>query len=235
MTKEEALRDFFNTVLKGESKTYNDHNWYSTSGLRGYIQGSGNSPYSLLKKPLSEYTLGEIKQFQSRSRDSVGQLWATGRYQIIPSTLKGIQSKLGLSDSAKYDRATQDKMAYGLIVERKPINDYIKGSVPDTTTTRQNAALHMAMIWSSIGVPYAVNGKQTNQSYYPKDKASVDTAAVQAKLQQLRGSMLSRGIDLAKENPKTTIAIFVIVVLMIIGAVLLLIYRKKIAIALTKV
>jgi hypothetical protein len=233
MTKEEALKDFFNTALKGESKTYNDHNWYSTSGLRGYIQGGGSSPYPLLKKALSEYTIGEIKQFQSRPRDASGQLWATGRYQIIPSTLKGVQARTGLSDSAKYNKEAQDKMAYALLIERKPINDYIKGSVPDTTANLQNAALHMSMIWSSIGVPYAVNGKQVNQSYYASDRASVDTAAVQAKLRELRGSLLSKGLTLAKDNPKTTIAIFVIIALMI-TAILLLIYRKRIARSLTK-
>ena len=230
MTKEEALKDFFNTALKGESKTYNDHNWYSTSGLRGYVQGGGSSPYPLLKKALSEYTIGEIKQFQARPRDASGQLWATGRYQIIPSTLKGIQSRLGLSDSVKYNKDTQDKMAYALLIERKPINDYIKGAVPDTTANLQNAALHMSMIWSSIGVPYAVNGKQANQSYYSSDRASVDTAAVQAKLKELRGSFMNKGVEFAKKH----YWIVTIAVVLLVLAILLLIYRKRIAKSLTK-
>ena len=53
MTREEALKDFFNTALKGESKTYNDHNWYTSGGLRGYIEGQNAARYPLLTKPLS--------------------------------------------------------------------------------------------------------------------------------------------------------------------------------------
>ena len=42
MTQKEALKKFFDVALKGESKTYNDHNWYTCSGgvkncLKGYI------------------------------------------------------------------------------------------------------------------------------------------------------------------------------------------------------
>jgi hypothetical protein len=44
MTQKEALKKFFDVALKGESKTYNDHNWYTCSGgvkkcLKGYIEG----------------------------------------------------------------------------------------------------------------------------------------------------------------------------------------------------
>lgn len=234
MTKEEILRDFFNTALKGESKTYNDHNWYTTGNtLNGYIEGRNKNPYSLLKKPLSQYTIGEIKAFQSNPRNSVGQLWATGRYQIIPSTLIGIVSKAGLSDSDKYSKENQDKLGYQLMLERSAIKNYITGAVPDTTQNLQNAALHMSMIWSSIGVPFPTNGKQTNQSYYASDRASVDTKDVQNKLKELRGRLggkLTEVTEFTKKNFKPLIIGFVIITL----GVLLVVYRKNIADYLTK-
>jgi hypothetical protein len=186
------VTEFFDVILKGESKTYNDHNWYTGSGLKGYIQGVNSNPYSLLQKPLSQYTLGEIKSFQSRGRDSQGQLWATGRYQIIPSTLKGVQNRLGLPDSTKYDEQTQDKMGLSLLTERASIKSYLSGAVPDTKENLERASLDVAKIWSSVGVPYDTQGSKQfvakNQSYYTGggDRASVKTEDVQEALKKLR-------------------------------------------------
>jgi muramidase (phage lysozyme) len=227
MTKSEAINDFFMTALKGESKTYNDHNWYNSGGLKGYIQGQNTNPYPLLKKALSEYTIGEVKAFQARPRDASGQLWATGRYQIIPSTLKGVQAKLGLPDSAKYNEENQDKLAFQLLMDRPTLSKYIKGTIADSTANLQKASLEMSMIWSSIGIPYAANGKQANQSYYSHDKASVKSETVQAKLQELRnnlGGKLESTFNFAKKNYWALIIGIVIIVL----AILLIIYRKKI-------
>lgn len=189
-----ALQSFFEIILKGESKTYNDHNWYTSSGLKGFIEGRGKPPYPMLSKPLSEYTLGEIKNFQSQSRSGNGQLWATGRYQIIPKTLIGLQTELNLPDSTKYDVATQDKMGLQLLLNRKSIKDYLTSAVPDTKENLEKASLAVAQVWSSVGVPYNMNGRygaiQKNQSYYSGggDKASVGTEIVQEKLKTLRST-----------------------------------------------
>jgi hypothetical protein len=224
MTKEQVLREFFTTALKGESKTYNDHNWYVCSGtikncLRSYIEGSGKYPYGLLKKPLSQYTIGEIMAFQANPRSSSsGQLWATGRYQIIPSTLKGLYAKAGLKTSDPYSPENQDRLAWQLLIERKAVRDYISGAVPDTTENLQKASLEIAKIWSSIGIPYNIGDKQKNQSYYASkgDKASVSSEVVQAKLRELRSNvaeLLKRGIALVKKNPLLTISLTVVVTL----------------------
>jgi len=186
------ISEFFDVILKGESKTYNDHNWYTGSGLKGYIEGVNSNRYSLLQKPLSDYTLGEVKAFQSRGRDSQGQLWATGRYQIIPSTLKGVQARLGLPDSTKYDAQTQDKMGVSLLTERSSIKNYLSGILPDTKENLEKASLEVAKIWSSVGVPYATQGSKRavskNESYYSGggDRASVNTEDVQEALKKLR-------------------------------------------------
>ena len=186
------VTEFFNVILKGESKTYNDHNWYTSNGLKGYIQGKYGTPYTLLKKNLSEITLGQLKQYQSRSRDSSGQLWATGRYQIIPDTLKGLQGNLSLPDSTKYDKKTQDKMGLQLLLNRSGIKNYITQVVPDTKANLEKASLGVAQIWSSVGVPYAMKGAKQqiskNQSYYAGggDRASETTEDVQVALKKLR-------------------------------------------------
>jgi hypothetical protein len=167
-----------------------------------------------LKKPLSQYTIGEIKAFQSRPRDTTGQLWATGRYQIIPSTLKGIATKAGLGDSAVYSATNQDRLAWELLMERSSLRNYIRGYVSDTPDSLQAAALDMAKIWSSIGVPYNMQGHrqyvQKNQSYYSGggDVASVSTEAIQTKLKELRltlGGIIKGGVEFAQKRPFVTI------------------------------
>jgi hypothetical protein len=234
MTRTEAINDFFMTALKGESKTYNDHNWYTSAGLKGYIEGRNKNAYPLLKKALSEYTIGEVKAFQARSRDASGQLWATGRYQIIPSTLKGVQANVGLPDSAKYNQENQDKLAFQLLMGRPTLSKYIKGTIPDTTANLQKASLEMAMIWSSIGVPYPTNGKQTNQSYYSHDKASVKSETIQAKLQELRNNLggkitevIEEGAELLKK--KNLIPTIIITTALLTGSYALykILKRKK--------
>ena len=229
-----ALTNFFDVTLAGESKTYNDHNWYTPSGLKGYIQGKFGTPYTLLTKSLSEYTIGEIKKFQSRSRDNSGQLWATGRYQIIPQTLKGLQTSLNLSDSTLYNKETQDKMGLKLLTERKPIKDYIYANVPDTKENLEKAALQVAMIWSSVGVPYAMQGRykyiEKNQSYYSGggDKASEPTEKVQEQLKELRKNKDNltgeNNVDFFKSNTtkKSSINTIVIVSLITIASYILL-------------
>ena len=228
-----VLKDFWDSVLAGESKTYNDHNWYTSGGLKGFIEGRSKSAYPLLKKPLSEYTIGEVKSFQSRPRDGTGQLWATGRYQIIPNTLKGVVEKVGLSDNDLYSVENQDKLAVQLLLNRKNLSAYLKGEVPDTLENRQKASLDMAMIWSSIGVPYSVKGRSRSvnkdESYYSGggDKASVKSDIVMEKLQMLRNrwnEALSKAVKVAKERP-----LLVIVMTASLTLAIYVLYKQLIA------
>lgn len=220
------VTDFFNVVLKGESKTYNDHNWYTPSGLKGYIEGRNVNKYPLLTKNLSTITLGQLKQYQARGRDNNGQLWATGRYQIIPSTLKGLQGNLSLPDSTKYDKQTQDKMGLQLLLNRSGIKNYITQVVPDNKENLEKASLDVAKIWSSVGVPYDMQGSKQrikkNQSYYSGggDRASETTESVQIALKKLRDGYKSVGSDdngSNKDNKGLKIVFISILSLAVVG------------------
>jgi len=177
----------WDTVLRGESFTYNDYNRYAPN-LKSAVKVQDTLPFS--KKPLTQMTLAEVKNYQSRSRSSsTGQLWATGRFQIIPSTLVGVQKRLGLSDRAVYDEKTQSAMADSLIDERSALRNYLNGKVADTSANLKAAALDIARIWSSVGIPYNIGRKKYNQSYYAMDKASVPTELVQETLQKQRKAL----------------------------------------------
>jgi hypothetical protein len=177
-------------ILKGEAKGYNDHNYYTTSGLKGYVEGSWGQRYPLFTKPLSEYTLGEIMSFQSKPT-SQGRLWAIGQYQIITPTLADIYSKAGLKWTDKLNKVNQDKLGMQLIAKRPNLKKYLYGEVPDTDANLKRAAMDVAMEWSSVGVPYAVAGHWQNvaadQSYYhPKDRGTTSTASIQKALRLSR-------------------------------------------------
>jgi len=166
-------------VTKGESKTYNDYNFYSVSGLKSNVAGSG-SKYPLINRPLSTYTVGQVKAMQAQSRYGAnGQLWATGRYQIIPSTLIYLQKFTGISDSALYGKVTQDRLANALIATKRDLNNYLTGKVADTDANLRAAALAVAQIWSSVGQP------SNNKSYYGEN-AVVSTNDVQKVLKSYR-------------------------------------------------
>jgi len=166
-------------VTRGESKTYNDYNFYNVSGLKSNVAGSG-SKYPLLKRPLTTYTVGQVKRMQAEARYGAnGQLWATGRYQIIPSTLIYLQRFTGVSDSALYNKVTQDRLANALIASKPALNNYLTGKVADTDANLKAAALAVAQIWSSVGQP------SNNKSYYGEN-ATTSTYDVQKILKSYR-------------------------------------------------
>lgn len=168
-------------VTKGESKTYDDYNFYSGANLRGNVAGSG-SKYPLLKRPLSTYTVGQVKYMQAQSRSNPGQLWATGRFQIVPTTLIMLQRAAKISDNAIYGKVTQDRLINAIIPIYPNLNNYLTGKVADTTANLQAAALDVAKIWSSVGMP------SNNKSYWSSrgEKATTSTYDVQKVLKSYR-------------------------------------------------
>ena len=169
----------YDLVTRGESKTYNDYNFYTVSGLKSNVDGKG-SKYPLLNRPLSTYTVGAIKRMQAENRyDTNGQLYATGKYQIIPGTLIAMTKLAKISDSAIYGNITQDKLANALIASKSALNNYLTGKVADTDTNLRAAALGVAQIWSSVGQP------SNNKSYYGEN-ATVSTTEVQKMLRSYR-------------------------------------------------
>lgn len=165
-------------VTKGESKTYNDYNFYSGATLKGNVDGKG-SKYPLLKRPLSTYTVGQVKNMQAQSRSNPGQLWATGRFQIVPTTLIMLQKAAKIPDSAIYGKVTQERLINAIIPIYPNLNNYLTGKVADTDANLKAAALAVAQIWSSVGQP------SNNKSYYGEN-AVVSTIDVQKVLKSYR-------------------------------------------------
>jgi hypothetical protein len=198
MTKGEALKKFFNKILVGETKTYNDYGWYICEGslskcYRSYIQGSTkyNKRHPLFPNDLETYSIGYILEAQAKSKSSsTGKLYGVGRYAIIPITLKELVTTTKINPSSKFTPDVQDQLGLALLTPsyRKNLRNYILSTVADQPDNLEKAALEMAMIWSSLGIPYDYGFRKKNQSYYVDrgEKATVPTSTVQAALKELR-------------------------------------------------
>lgn len=207
MTKQEALKKFFDRILVGETKSYDDYGYYVCTGTtsdcyRSYIKGSSryNKRFKLMPNDITTYTLDSIIYWQGLDKDSpTGKLFGVGRYAIIPVTLLGLIKSLKIPTNSKFTPELQDLLGYGLLIDRKNLRNYLYKNVPDTTDTLEQAAMDAAMIWSSLGIPKDITmtyqGKsyspKKNMSYYPFDKATVPTSTVQSALKDLRNDLSS--------------------------------------------
>ena len=198
MNKREALRKFFDRILVGETKTYNDYGWYVCEGslskcYRSYIQGSTryNKRYSLLPNDLETYSIRYIMEAQAKPKNSsTGKLYGVGRYAIIPITLKELVTTTKINPDTKFTPDVQDQLGLALLTPsyRKNLRNYILSNVADQPDNLEKAALEMAMIWSSLGIPYDYGFRKKNQSYYVDrgERATVPTSTVQSALKELR-------------------------------------------------
>ena len=141
---------------------------------------------------LSKMTVNEVMRLQSE-----GKVFATGRYQIIPTTLAGLMSgaygNTGVKGGDLYDASAQDKLGTALINKRLKQG----GSDP----IQQQFALSQE--FASIANPY------TGSSYYDKvgnNKASIGTQTIQAALTGT-GAPPSTVVASAKSAPASSTAL----------------------------
>lgn len=99
---------------------------------------------SFYKTNLTSLTLGELMKKQMER-----EVFAAGRYQIIPTTLKESIKFLSLDVSLKFDEEIQDKIfdEYIIRVKRKGFIDYLEGS-----GSIEDAIYAWAMEFASAGV-----------------------------------------------------------------------------------
>jgi hypothetical protein len=198
---------------------YDDYN--SGGGKNMFLEGRSAESNRLFTKKLTELTIEEIFNAQA----SQG-LFAVGRYQMIPDTLKGVfdNNKDNIKKTDLFTREIQDKLGMGLW--DKAVTDYIDGVVPDTTANLEKAAYKIAAVWAAVGVPYAVGKgqhKKSNSNPIPSrdivkneslyggvgvNKANAKTSSdeVQTALKQERGSR-STNTTTATTSTKSTIVI----------------------------
>ena len=143
----EAYRPLLDLIASKESTSYGGYDAINRGGSDdGHVaHGSANSRQQY-SGGISNMTVQQVMDLQ-RVGDGRGRLHATGRYQIIQSTLKGLidgaYGPTGVNPTDKYDAATQDKLALALIRHRA-------GKFFDGNQSLDNTMVGMGNEWRGL-------------------------------------------------------------------------------------
>ena len=172
--KQTPSGDLFDIIASGEGD-YNSVN-------RGRAGDSPGGASRYFGKDLTQMTVGEVMELQGS-----GQLFAAGKYQIIPQTMKGFVSSSGISMTDLFDSSTQEKFKkYVTDVKRPAVGQYLRGE----SENKLEAAQELAREFASIGLAYPEAGRQRGESRYSGtggNKASISPESIEAALEKSRG------------------------------------------------
>jgi hypothetical protein len=149
-TSSGSASNTFDTIVSGEGGV--------NSVNRGNAGDTPGGAKAIFGKNLTEMTVGEIMDAQAK-----GKVFAVGKYQIIPATMKEFVSGSDVKRSDKFTEATQDKFKdYVINVKRPEVGKYLRGETNDPTEAGQALAREFA----SVGLQYAENGNTRGRSRY---------------------------------------------------------------------
>ena len=101
-------------IASVESEAYGGYTAFnqggSNNGYKAHNPGDSAKGDHGHDRPITELTIREVMERQTRP-SSAGGLFAAGRYQFIPATLKETFPDTGLSLDDKFDAAAQDRFA----------------------------------------------------------------------------------------------------------------------------
>jgi hypothetical protein len=159
-------------IAKGESAGAGGYDAMNqgTVGTAGKVIGSGNSE-KIINKKLTDMTIGEIMDRAAKPTDNAqkrkadGLIFAAGRYQIIPETLKDLVKAGIASRDEKFSPEVQDRLGMELIRKTGALKMSSEGKYDEA----QNA---LAKVWAGIPLATDTMNKATGQmmkagqSYY---------------------------------------------------------------------
>lgn len=155
---------------------------YESRGNYNIVWG-GIKRHHLPPKPLVQMTIGEVLAWQ----DSIDRFYmseASGRYQIMEDTLRGLYGPAGLSTSALYNEKNQDHLAIHLL-KRRGLDQYLSGQI-----TAEKFANSLAREWASLPL---VTGPKKGRSYYAGDglnKAHADADEFLSIVRSIKGERI---------------------------------------------
>lgn len=159
-TYDQRLKALGDVIASGESG--GDYNIYN----KGTI---GKNKGKIGREDLSKMSIAEYLRRASLDKDDPQKMFAVGKYQIIPDTMRDAVQKLGLNPATTtLDPPTQERIfAEYLTKSRRPnIHAYLTGKSDDLDA----AIMDMAKEWASVGVPHDTYRGDTlikkGQSYY---------------------------------------------------------------------
>jgi muramidase (phage lysozyme) len=158
----------------------------------GKIYGATHNATKKLGKPLTEHTISEIMEMQSKVKtDRDNSIFAVGKFQIIPETMEYLVKKLDLDGSEVFSEELQDKLGESLIKFKRPnVDKYLQGESDDIDA----AAKGLSKEWASLPNP------ETGDSYYGKgNKAQHNIEDVYKTLKESREEIEKQAEEVEKE------------------------------------
>lgn len=173
--------DLFDVIASGEGG-YESVN----RGVAGDTPGGAES---VTGKKLADMSVGEVMELQAQDK-----LFAVGKYQIIPKTMRGFVRTMNISLDDKFDASTQEKFKKYVTDFKRPIvGRYLRGE----SNNRAEAAQELAREFASIGLAYDEAGRVRGESRYSGtagNAASISPAEIEAALDRGRAG-LSNGLQ----------------------------------------
>jgi hypothetical protein len=149
----------------------------------GYDQRYGEPNGGPFRHALTTMTLDAVIALPANRPAGRVASTASGRYQFLSGTLRGLKEQLGLHGGERFDPALQDRLAYQLILNRG-YRPWRAGTIGDIAFAKR-----LAQEWASLPVLQATEGHSrrvtAGQSYYAGDgtnRALVTTAQLRAAL-----------------------------------------------------
>lgn len=123
-------------------------------------------------KPVSQMTIGEVKALQKEILKGSGKLnsSAIGKYQIVGTTLRGLQEEMGLSDDQLFDAELQDKLATQLL-KRRGYDKFLSGEI-----SAEDLQKELYKEWASIAHPETKRAKQHTGTSHEQIQAALKAA-----------------------------------------------------------
>lgn len=177
-----------------------------TEAPNGYGTIFGNNQ-GKLAKPVTSMTLAEVQTAQPKWSKKYGSS-ATGRYQFMFATLKGLIAELSLSGGQKLDADLQDRLGFHLL-KRRGYQSYISGKIDLIEFGKR-----LSQEWASFPVLADCQGAhrklKRGQSYYAGDglnKALVKPEKVETILKRVKELSKITIIDTEPEKPGKVVVI----------------------------
>jgi hypothetical protein len=144
-------------------------------GRAGDSRGAHNPAFAAM-------TIGQIVTEQSRPPGDPTRLFAVGKYQVIPVTMRGAVAALGLSTSQKYTHEVQELVFREYLIGKK--RPKVKSFVTGGGASLQAAQFALALEFASVGDP--TKGGRSHYGGSGGNRASITLAQTAAALQQER-------------------------------------------------
>jgi hypothetical protein len=136
---------FASLIRSGESgkRGYNAYN-------RGSDRGSPSNKENI---NLTGMTVGAIMEAQARRKGDPQRLFAVGKYQMIPKTLRGGVNKLGISTGELFSPELQERLFADYLagVKRPAIGKFIRGKSEDPNNAINSASAEWAALQNTSG------------------------------------------------------------------------------------